>query len=66
MASVSTISQMFNETNPLPLPPILMLLVVKPRPVFDFFFVPCFRSIDLEGGGFKVFAFDIVKVSLVV
>ena len=44
-----------------------MLLVVKACAVFDFFLFPCFRNIDLGGrGGFNVFAFDNLKVALVV
>ena len=43
-----------------------MLLVVKTCAVFDFFLIPYIHSIDLVvRGGFKVFAFDILKTALV-
>ena len=44
-----------------------MLLVVKKCALFDFFLFPCVEKINLrERGIFKVFAFDILKVALVV
>ena len=56
---------MFNETNPLSPSPYFNVAGCQNSSSFWFFLVPCFRSIDLGGGGFKVFPFDIVKVSLV-
>ena len=42
-----------------------MLLVVRTCAVFDFFPVPAFVTLFRGEGGFKVFAFDILKVFLV-
>ena len=61
------LQQVKKNSGPNSLPLSSMLLVVKTCAIFDFFPFPCFHNIDLGGeGGFKVFAFDILKVALVV